>query len=214
MSEAPKWCEKLGKASLGYNVNLERYADLPPVGQRLIKGWWARETLGEDTVFESFIYTWVAFNAWAECVSGLERDRDWITAISANIDVRGKAEEAMAEQKVQELCSAFHRNWPLFKLRELQAKQVATRNEPDRCKLVNIYLEAGAKPAAPECWESHNKGRECPLDWPHMLNAIYRVRNNLFHGAKFVDSEMDRSLVNAAVKALRAVVEQAKLIAE
>ena len=36
------------------------------------------------------------------------------------------------------------------------------------------------------------------MDWPHTLNAIYCVRNNLFHGNKGSESESDYAIVSAA----------------
>ena len=41
-----------------------------------------------------------------------------------------------------------------------------------------------------------------PLDWPHTLEALYRVRCNLFHGEKGLDSEMDALIVSSAFRVL------------
>src|SRR5262245_65450034 len=116
----------------------------------------------------------------------------------------------MRQPGVYQDCSAFHQTWPLFRQRDLKAAGVAHLHEPDRGKLIAAYLKAGAKPAAPECWSRHPAS--CPLDWPHLLLAAYRVRNNLFHGTKIVDSEMDRALVESATKALRAIVDGPELL--
>jgi hypothetical protein len=189
---------------------LNRYFDLPGPGKQLIAGWWSRQCSGTEPEFEHFLYTWVAFNAWGECVSGLERDRDWVVAVAASASVRPKAEAAMEKPTVRDACSTFRRNWPLFRQRDLKTHGVAHLSEPDRSERIKRYLEKGVPPAAPECWSKHADG--CPLDWPHLLLTVYRVRNNLFHGTKIVDSEMDRTLVAAATGALRAVVEEARLI--
>ena len=41
-----------------------------------------------------------------------------------------------------------------------------------------------------------------PLDWPHTLAALYRVRCNLFHGEKGRHSEMDQRIVASGFRTL------------
>jgi hypothetical protein len=43
---------------------------------------------------------------------------------------------------------------------------------------------------------------EKPLDWPHTLAALYRIRCNLFHGEKAVNSEMDNLIVSIDFRVL------------
>ncbi|MBY0460706.1 MAG: hypothetical protein K2V38_25590, partial [Gemmataceae bacterium] len=95
MDAAPRWCEELGNAALGRRVSLGRFAELHDVGRRLITGWWDRGRGGAGAEFESFVFTWVALNAWGECVTGIDQpDRDWVVALAANADVRGRTEGA------------------------------------------------------------------------------------------------------------------------
>jgi hypothetical protein len=44
-------------------------------------------------------------------------------------------------------------------------------------------------------------------DWPNMVELIYSVRNNLFHGGKDPDDARDKLLVENAYKLLRPLVE-------
>jgi hypothetical protein len=55
----------------------------------------------------------------------------------------------------------------------------------------------------PACWKRHmDEGGSIPMDWPHTLAALYRVRCNLFHGEKAPYSEIDRTIVRAALRVL------------
>jgi hypothetical protein len=59
---------------------------LHPEGRRLVSGWFeraweARDCEFEDS-FEPYTFAFVAFNAWASCVSALDKDREWVDALS------------------------------------------------------------------------------------------------------------------------------------
>lgn len=41
-----------------------------------------------------------------------------------------------------------------------------------------------------------------PVDWAHTLDALYRVRCNLFHGQKSGGGHEDREILSAAVAVL------------
>ena len=43
---------------------------------------------------------------------------------------------------------------------------------------------------------------QVPADWPHTLAALYRVRNNLFHGQKATFRPRDEAIVKDAVEVL------------
>jgi hypothetical protein len=69
--------------------------------------------------------------------------------------------------------------------------------------MVQEYLAAGLGLYQPRCWKRHEEeGEPVPLDWPHTLEALYRVRCNLFHGEKGLDSEMDARVVSSAFRVL------------
>lgn len=48
----------------------------------------------------------------------------------------------------------------------------------------------------------HNAGEATPVDWGHFINAVYKVRCNLFHGLKAAHSEMDQVIVHSSYLAL------------
>lgn len=70
------------------------------------------------------------------------------------------------------------------------------------------YIDAGAREFEPHCYLEHD---HVPLDWPHTLVALYRVRCNLLHGEKSRSSENDQQMVEAAFTILLAFVEEAEL---
>lgn len=197
------------KPSFGDKVAPERFAQL--TARELVVGWHLKALAAKDP-FEGFIYLWIAFNGWSACVTGLENDRDIVDALSLNEGLcRRFTALAERESRTARESRTFATLWPIFRASELNRRHVvvtaAHRNEQ-----VRQMLEAGVAPA-PACWTRHADGREpVPLDWPHTLAAIYRVRNNLFHGNKASDSESDFEIVSAAYSSLVNFVTEAGLL--
>jgi hypothetical protein len=100
--------------------------------------------------------------------------------------------------------TAFSQLWPIFEVKELRRRGIIPRsNGAARNTLVNEYLAVGARKFEPQCWKRHrDAGEQVPLDWPHTLAAIYRVRCSLFHGEKAAHSEMDQLIVSCAFRTL------------
>jgi hypothetical protein len=62
-------------------LDLSKHRSLHPEGGRLISSWFSKawsQRKDEDSVFESFIFAWFSFNAWAACVTGKDRDSEYI----------------------------------------------------------------------------------------------------------------------------------------
>lgn len=73
----------------------------------------------------------------------------------------------------------------------------------DRPNMIAHYFQNGADSFAPLCYRRHiDGGDDVPLDWPHIIWAIYQVRCNLFHGDKAPHSEIDRVLVHSGLQVL------------
>jgi hypothetical protein len=102
--------------------------------------------------------------------------------------------------------------WPVFEVQRLRRQGVDLRYEDetltreDRREVVGSYLShpnADALRFEPQCWRRHrDAGERAPLDWPHTLAALYRVRCNLFHGEKARHSEMDQRIVASGFRVL------------
>jgi hypothetical protein len=188
-------------------VRFERFSQLHPDGKRLIKGWfergWAEFDRNPDNVFEPFIFLWFAFNGWASCVTDRDRDFEIIDALLTNGDLRHEFSRLVAEQNscLGVNARGLARLLPIFDARSLtrQLRSVPAELRDDRRAHVEYYIQHGMRRYDPACWKRHIETEgELPIDWPHMLKPIYKIRCNLFHGQKAAHSEMDRRIVQAA----------------
>lgn len=190
-------------------VRLERFAALHPDGRRLVADWYRRAeagaAAGPAASFESLIYLWIAFNAWAACVTDEERDTAWRDALIADRRACAAFAELVGHEGAPLTIAAarFRGLWPIFKVEELRRLGVdCWAGDTERAARAASYHAAGARQFEPRCWLDHVERGEAPLDWPHTLAALYRVRCNLFHGEKARSSENDQQVIEAACATL------------
>ena len=189
-------------------VNLNTYSLLHPEGRQLISGWFQR-ALGEkncqqDEAFEPFIFAWFAFNGWAACVTDNDRDRDIIDTLATDQTISNDFIQAIQNnQSVSASVRVFSELLPIFDVRSLRRRRILRNFTENRQERIAYYLSKGANQFEPKCWQRHHDtGEAMPVDWGHILNAIYKVRCNLFHGLKAAHSEMDQIIVHSAYLAL------------
>jgi hypothetical protein len=184
--------------------------------QNIVLGWlsdgtsWERLVDGDsnDIIFKAFISYWIAFNAWAACVT--DHDTDWKWKLSLMKDARNsdKFKRLLeGDAAFREKARSFSFYWPIFKAQELRKNRVPSQEgNRDREAVVAAYHAHGVASFEPQCfflhWEAGVDAREAHLDWPHTLAALYRVRCNLFHGEKKVASDNDREIVLSALRVL------------
>jgi hypothetical protein len=186
------------------SINRDSFTDLAADddARRLIMNWFDRAnglTDQQGDPFESFIYAWIAFNGWAALCSREDQDRAQLKAIESDGSLQSGFKALLREDSnFQRWADEFHDQWPIFKAAQIRSKRVR-QVSPDRRKCLDHYRAAGID-RAPDCYyERHvDAGKPCPLDWAHTLEAIYRVRCNLFHGEKSAGSEEDKAIVRAA----------------
>jgi hypothetical protein len=203
------------------HVDRDEFLRLRPDGREIISRWAKRAdhslTARPGNYFEPFIYAWIAFNGWAACCSKKERDREIILTLSADRELQTDFQVLCGrDENVNAAADAFRELWPILKAIQLRERGLlrGTSGLPRR-DVVQEYLAADRRwrsqqatprrpiERAPECHERHWDAHErIPLDWPHTLAAIYRVRCNLFHGEKADRSEMDKLIVASATKTL------------
>jgi len=199
--------ELLGGRKPSRKIQHERYQYLHPHGRRLISGWFGRALdlldAGQEECFEGFIFAWIAVNAWASCVTGLDIDIAIIRTMMIDpilnnyFEQMVQREDSIFSQNVRE----FHSLLPIFHVQAIRRARVDLAYHLPREQRIQHYLDAGIDKYAPQCWEKHLGRKEpVPLDWPHTLATLYRVRCNLFHGEKAIDSETDIQIVNSAFK--------------
>lgn len=138
-----------------------------------IKKWFERSQMDkqEDNYdnFDKFIALWIAFNGWANIKTTKTNDQDWIEEVSKSGSVLDGN-----YKKLQDHNSNFKSNVEALK----KAAPVYDMRYPaDRSK-------------AKEINNIENLGE--------VLDVIYQIRCNLFHGAKGLKDERDNNLVKLA----------------
>ena len=181
------------------SVDFSRFERLPEEGRWLIREW-LRKAEQEENPFEQFIFTWLAFNGWAECVTESNADREYLRALMQNTRLQMAFESLKQNQDFLKLVEEFAGFWPIFKVRDLRRLGIRRWQTPigHRRRLIQEYLENGATKFEPQCWQRHVQNHERPIDWAHALAALYQIRCNLFHGEKDLLSEMDYRIVQVA----------------
>ena len=197
-------------------LNRSLFAGLHGDGRRLITGWLKKADeswrSGGADAFESFIFCWIAFNGWGACVANTEVDREWVEAVAFDAELgRRFGELASADGDFYRVATVFRSYFPIFKANELrdQRLRLAIERVPRR-DLVESYFRQGRTKYEPQCFQDHQA--QVPLDWSHSMLALYRVRNNLFHGEKARHSEMDADIVNAAYEVLFGFITRTGLL--
>jgi len=212
----PECPELISKPTLFKRVDFARYSDLHQAGRQLIAVWYSRaqeSPRAPDDPFEAFIYLWIAFNGWASCVTGLEKDRDWIDALAMHPDLNSRFGELVADSDstVRATARTFFGLLPVFKASALREFGIYVSPSAARSEVVTRYLEAGAKMLDPKCYLKHRAAHQpIPIDWTHALIGLYRVRNNLFHGQKAAYIENDLAIVSSAYGLLRSFLSESR----
>jgi hypothetical protein len=212
-------------------TRLSRFYGLHQDGQHLILAWLDRALKQENrdagSGFERFIYLWIAFNGWASCVTQEDHDGRMIQHAADSFDLRNRFSQLMTDDaEFHSLVAAFADLWPIFRAQNLRRHAVPLRQFASRRELTDYYLSFRSSNTRqpnldsecaieyqPKCWEYHARRSETiPLDWPHTIATIYRVRCNLFHGEKSPHSEMDDKIIKAAFRVLSHFLVNANLL--
>lgn len=159
--------------------------------------------------FEPFVYTWIAFNAWAECVTDEERDSEWIRILSSNEHLARQFNACVSKEAgMREALNQFVAFWPVPKVQDWRRNrpyEVVPFVPSERAR----FFSSNSIAMAPECWLDHHERDEMPpSDWLHFLYAVYRVRCNLFHGEKNPFESTDQQIVRSAFLVLAYFLER------
>lgn len=156
----------------------------------------------------------VRFNGWAACVTDSDRDWEIIEALAADESINRKFEQAKEGNKYfAAIVADFVEMLPIFDVRTLRRRGVQQNTRKNRRDQVLIYLSQGANRFEPQCWQRHYEaGEDIPLDWSHIITALYKVRCNLFHGLKAAHSEMDSKIVHSAYLVLSHFLSEARYL--
>jgi hypothetical protein len=192
-------------------IHFEFYDLLHEEGRTLIQNWFQRsmdmQNCQGEACFDAFMSLWLAFNAWASCISNTDIDRDYIDALMRNQGICDEFRMLVAapDSRFASYVTQFAKFWPIFDVKSLRRQGIARpfTFSTEREEIIRQYFNLGALRFNPPCWKRHmDTGEQVPIDWPHTLSALYKVRCNFFHGQKAPDSEMDQQIVSSAFHTL------------
>ncbi len=196
----------------GNRVEIGRFQTLHDDGRRLIISWFERALGYRDCVpeesFEPFIFAWLAFNAWAACVTEADKDAEWKYSLMVCPEINRHFDDLRSDQEgaLAGCVHEFAQQWPIFKAQELRRRRVHFQGT--RHHVVEQYLDADICYFEPQCARRHRQaGAAIPEDWPHTLSALYRTRCNLFHGEKASFADSDQLIVWNAFRVLTTFLE-------
>lgn len=187
-------------------IQRELFGRLHPDSRDLITGWATRaltEAVSADrpSHFEGFIYLWFAVNGWGACVAEADKDWRWVDAVAGDPDLSRTFDGFLrSDPRLRETAQVFAALWPIFRSSEIRRRRIQIPTDYSRSRRVQAYFDQDLTGFQPSCWEAHES--RPPLDWAHTFKTLYRVRCNLFHGEKTLDSENDRQIVRAAYDVL------------
>jgi len=198
-------------------LRIHAHTWLNPETQRLIEGWFELAHRGlytSEAPFESFIYGWIAVNAWAAVITDEDTDYKYLGELKADPELRKQFRTLLdSDPEFREAATGFSAFWPIFQAKKIRRAELSAPRNCPRAELVSHYLDKGIHDFSPDCAVWHRSiGEEVPVDWPHTLDAVYRVRCNLFHGEKTAHSEMDQAIVRSALMVLVLFFERSGII--
>ena len=199
-------------------LQLKKYASLHPDGKRLIDQWFLRALSSaeeaDESPFEAFIFLWIAFNGFASCVTGKDRDAEMLRRMGNCPEFRARFQSLLlSESDFAKVAGEFAALWPIFKVQDIRRNRLGWPTLSSRLELIQQYFSVPNINHEPDCYRFHTgQGDSVPVDWPHTIHAIYRVRCNLFHGEKAPHSEMDKRIVTSAFGVLAMFLERAEVI--
>jgi hypothetical protein len=208
--------EEGSESALEWRLDRSRFRGLHTDGQELIRGWIDKAVKAQShNKFEAFIYAWIGLNGWASCCCRFEVDRVLVNLMILDDGLTENFNRLTVDGPDRQAAEEFAHLWPIFKVADLRdLPNVTRRNRPQRtgrAAVVQYYQEHWpTADRAPNCHLEHAAGLK--PDWAHTLEALYRVRNNLFHGQKSGAGREDKEIVDAAADILipvaRSVVTQ------
>jgi len=171
--------------------------------KEIVRHWHARGRSGAVNpaadCFEPFIFTWIALNAWGECVTDQEQDERWVQDLAQDPSLSQEFTIFLSGADSSRcLAEEFRKFWPIPSVQSWRRATDLSPATPD-ARIRAQFFAAQRIRCSPECSFYHfEESGEIPLDWLHFLPAVYRVRCNLFHGEKSPLDRNDGAIVRAA----------------
>lgn len=127
-------------------VDLGNYTKLHREGRALIQGWFNRAWRAKEAegarCFEPFIYAWIAVNGWAACVTGQDRDRDYLDSLTKDRVIAETFLQLLQlpDSRFAQQAHQFHTYLPIFEVKELRQRGINRQWRGDRSVVVDGYL--------------------------------------------------------------------------
>jgi hypothetical protein len=141
--------------------------------QALVKSWHARSTREGDPV-SKFVFLWFCFNARLSYESGEDRDRDMLEWLKTASPGSSQLRRSYDQAMASDV---FRRD--LQTLVSSSPIHGTRRHNPQVVRIRDIE------------------------DFPNIVEGVYQVRCNLFHGGKRADDLRDQKLVKVSAAILR-----------
>ncbi len=138
----------------------------------LVKGWYYKRAKSESDLTSKFVFLWFCFNAALAFESDLDRDHEMLKWLKASDPSDSLLHRAYDKAMGS---SSFQNNV------EALAKL---------CPIVSMR------------YPSKRADIQSPDDFPNIVEAIYLVRCNLFHGSKSPSDVRDQKLIKGCAKIL------------
>ena len=159
--------------------------------------------------FQSFANLWMAFNAFGSVATAFDSDWKIIQICGSDDQMRNGFKELLGNDDsfaihVREFVGA----WPIYSEREAfrvyranQRRQGIDTNIPDEAEMRRLCANGSVERHPPDF----------SLSWANVLDAIYTVRCNLFHGGKTPVNERDVQLVELSRNILSRMMAKLEL---
>jgi hypothetical protein len=191
-------------------VQFELFGKVSPQGEQLVL-WWHRRAKQNPTEdfngpFLRFPQLWFAFNNWAMRVTEAETDRDMIDALAKSPVLKNSFARLLAQSPMfRNAATGFAQFWPIFDVKDIRRKGLRHKfHGLDRQVYTRKMLDARIR-HAPE-----GKFDQDEPTWDQTIQAVYKVRCNLFHGEKG-DSSDDAGIVNGALQTMLEFIDATEL---
>lgn len=145
--------------------------------KNLINGW-RQKAHQEGDPFSKFVFIWFCFNAWIENLSDANSDRKMIDELKSR------------KSNMANFADIFH-------------TALNSRENYFKSSVTALVHQSQEKPI-----ENARDKNKAPVsikdefDFENIVEAIYRIRCNLFHGGKDPDDSRDQVLVKTAQRVL------------
>lgn len=187
-------------------VSFSQFQQLHPEARRLTLDLF--EGSDSEDPFYGFALLWMSFNGWMSAVAGPAPDAHMISDLAANPRLMTAFNElASGSVRFRDTVDEFASWWPIF---DSQTARKYLRRRlyevHDREDFYQLAFPDERIRRRPREWAPGNAPR-----WGDLLQAIYQVRCNLFHGTKSPVNWGDSALVRMSHQTLRMFVTRSGL---